>query len=151
MIAVVFRTSVSELQISCLGGWCYCLKTCFICSFKRMIDWLIEWLNDWLIETFCVVLKSFSLRVCKISCIYIRPVVYVLGFWPTILLVVPLAHCVVCLRLSVVCLKEQTENQGQKVDFWVADIFLFPQRRPFLPYFCTYSPAISTRWYKWTF
>jgi len=24
-------------------------------------------------------------------------------------------------------------------------------RRPFLPYFCPYSPAIGTRWYKWTF
>jgi len=26
-----------------------------------------------------------------------------------------------------------------------------PLRRPFLPYFCPYSPAIGTRWYKWTF
>ena len=36
--------------------------------------------------------------------------------------------------------------------FWVAAIFLlpvlplWPQRRPFLPYFCWYSPAIGTRW-----
>ena len=41
--------------------------------------------------------------------------------------------------------------------FWVAAIFLLPVsplrplRRPFLSYFCPYSPAISTRWYKWTF
>ena len=41
--------------------------------------------------------------------------------------------------------------------FWVAAIFLLPvfplrpPRRPFLPYFCPYSPAIGTKWYKWTF
>jgi len=41
--------------------------------------------------------------------------------------------------------------------FWVATIFLprvsplRPQIWPFLPYFCLYSPAIGTRWYKWTF
>jgi len=41
--------------------------------------------------------------------------------------------------------------------FWVAAIFLLPvsplrpPRRPFLPYFCPYRPAIGTRWYKWTF
>jgi len=41
--------------------------------------------------------------------------------------------------------------------FWVAAIFLLPvsplrpPRRSFLPYFCPYSPANSTKWYKWTF
>jgi len=56
------------------------------------------------------------------------------AFWPTILSVAPLVHCVVCLsvcRLSSVtfcivpkryvlaknCLKESIGNQGQKVDF----------------------------------
>ena len=77
---------------------------------------------------------------------------------------------VVCRRLSVTfcivakryvlaknCLKERIGNQGQKVDFLVAAIFLLPvsplrpPRRPFLPYFCSYSPAIGTIWYKWTF
>ena len=63
-------------------------------------------------------------------------------FWPTVLSVAPLAHCVVCLSsvcLSVTfcivvkryvlaknCLKERIGNQGQKVDFWVAAIFLLP-------------------------
>ena len=48
------------------------------------------------------------------------------------------------------CLKEQIGNQGQKVDFWVAAIFLLlvlPLQRPrgpFLPYFCQFSPAIGT-------
>ena len=28
---------------------------------------------------------------------------------------------------------------------------LRPRRRPFLPYFGPYSPAIGTKWYKWTF
>ena len=92
------------------------------------------------------------------------------SFWPTILSVEPLAQCVVCLsvvcdvlycgkmvRPSKNCLKEWIGNQGQKVDFWVATIFLLPVsplrplRLPFLPYFCPYSPAIGTRWYKWTF
>jgi len=41
--------------------------------------------------------------------------------------------------------------------FGVAAIFLLPgsplrpPRRPFWPYFCPYSQAIGTRWYKWTF
>jgi len=47
--------------------------------------------------------------------------------------------------------------EGALSIFWVAAIFplpvspLQPPRRPFLPYFCPYSPSISTRWYKWTF
>jgi len=47
---------------------------------------------------------------------------------------------------------------GSKSSFWgVAAIFLLPVsplrplRRPFLPYFCPYSQAIGTRWYKLTF
>jgi len=59
---------------------------------------------------------------------FLRP-----GFWPTVLSVEPLAHCVVCLSsvcLSVTfcivakwyvlaknCLKEQVKNHSQKVDF----------------------------------
>ena len=41
--------------------------------------------------------------------------------------------------------------------YWVAAIFLLPvspprlPRRPFLPYFCPYNPAIGTKWYKWIF
>jgi len=41
--------------------------------------------------------------------------------------------------------------------FWVVTIFILtvsplrPPKRPFLPYFCPYSPATGTRWYKWTF
>jgi len=34
--------------------------------------------------------------------------------------------------------------------FWVAAIFLLPVS-PLRPYFCPHSPAIGTRWYKWTF
>jgi len=67
--------------------------------------------------------------------------------------------CIVAKRyvLAKNCLKERIKNQGQRVDFWVATIFLLPvsplrpPRRPFLPYFCPYSPAIGTRWCKWTF
>ena len=93
-----------------------------------------------------------------------------LGFWPTVLSVEPLVHCVVCLSVSSVtfcivvkryisaknCLKERIGNQGQKVDFLSRRHIstsvspLRPLRRPFLPYFCPYSLAISTRWYKWT-
>jgi len=70
-------------------------------------------------------------------------------FWPTLLSVVPLARCVVCLSvcLSVTfcivakryvlakkCLKEFIGNQGEKVHFGVAAIFLlvacmFPEER----------------------
>ena len=41
--------------------------------------------------------------------------------------------------------------------YWVAAIFLLPvsplrpPQWPLLPYFCSYSPAIVTRWYKLTF
>jgi len=66
--------------------------------------------------------------------------------------------CIVVKRhvLAKNCL-EWIRKQGQKVDLGVAAIFLLPvsplgpPRRPFLPYFCPYSPAIGTRWYKWTF
>ena len=62
--------------------------------------------------------------------------------------------CIVAKRyvLDKNCLKERIGNQGQKVDFLVAAIFLLPvsplrpPRRPFLPYFCPYSQAIGTRW-----
>ena len=79
----------------------------------------------------------------------------ILNFWPTVQSVEPLVHCVVCLSsvclssvtfcivakryvLAKNCLKERIENQGQKVDFWVAAIFLLPvsplrpPRQPFL-------------------
>jgi len=64
--------------------------------------------------------------------------------------------CIVAKRyvLAKNCLKEQIGNQGQKVDSWVAAIFLLPvlplrpPRRLFLPYFCPYSPAIGVKWYK---
>jgi len=95
-------------------------------------------------------------------------------FWPTVLSVGHLAHCVVCLSvcLSVcdVLYCDETVRPSYKVSegvnrkpgskswfFWVAAIFLLPvsplrpPRRPFLPYFFPYSPAIGTRWYKWTF
>jgi len=55
------------------------------------------------------------------------------------------------------CLKEWIGNQGQKVHFLgrrhisTSVLPLRPPRRPFLPYFCPYSPAIDTRWYKLTF
>ena len=96
-------------------------------------------------------------------------------FWPTVLSVVPLVHYVVCVSvcLSSVCdvlYCGKTVRPSEKVSegvnrkpgskswfFWVAAIFLLPvsrlrpPRRPFLPYFCLYSPAIDTRWYKLTF
>ena len=59
--------------------------------------------------------------------------------------------CIVAKRYVLVknCLKDRIGNQGQKVDFLVAAIFLLPvspirpARRPFLPYFCPYSPAVG--------
>jgi len=87
-------------------------------------------------------------------------------FWPTVLSVEPLVHCVVC--LSSICnvlyccetvrpsekLSEGVNKKpGSKSLFWgVAAIFLLPVSplrppgRPFLTYFCQYSPAIGTRW-----
>ena len=53
-----------------------------------------------------------------------------LNFWPTVLSVEPLVHCLVCLSsvtfcivvkrhvLAKNCLKKWIGNQGQKVDFW---------------------------------
>jgi len=89
-------------------------------------------------------------------------------FRPTVLSVAPLVHC-----LSVVCdvlycgktvrpSKKLSEGVNRKPGsksrfFSVAAIFLLPvsalrpQRRPFLPCFCPYSPAIGTRWHNWTF
>jgi len=62
--------------------------------------------------------------------------------------------CIVAKRYVLVkkSLKELIGNQGQKVHFLVAAIFLLPvsplrpPKRPFSPYFCPYSQAISTRW-----
>jgi len=65
--------------------------------------------------------------------------------------------CIVAKRyvLAKNCLKEWIGNQGQKVDFLgrrhISTSGCGSMRRPFLPYFCPYSPAIGTRWYKWTF
>ena len=67
--------------------------------------------------------------------------------------------CIVAKRcvLAKKCLKEWIGNRVKKFMFLVAAIFLLPvsplrpPRRPFLPYFCPYSPAINTRWYKLTF
>jgi len=65
--------------------------------------------------------------------------------------------CIVAKRyvLAKNCLKEWIGNQGKKLIFWVAAIFLLPVSAlrppiwPFLPYFCPYSPAIGSRRYKW--
>ena len=84
-------------------------------------------------------------------------------FWPTILSVVSLVHCVIC-RLSSVCdvlycgktyvlakkcLKEWIGNQGQKVDFLgrchISTLVspLRPPRWLFLPYFgCTAQRSV---------
>ena len=87
-------------------------------------------------------------------------------FWSTILSVVLLTQCVVCLTFSIVakryvlaknCLKEQIGNLGQKVDFLghrhisTSGFASTATKTAVLPYFCPYSPAIGTRWYKWTF
>ena len=60
--------------------------------------------------------------------------------------------------LAKKCLKERIGNQGQKVDFGVAAIFLLPVSalrppwRPLLPYFLPVQPSNRYyRWYKWTF
>jgi len=56
-----------------------------------------------------------------------------------------------CYILAKNCLKEQIGTRVKKMIFWVAAIFLLPvlplrpPRRPFLPYFCPYSPVIGTR------
>jgi len=64
-------------------------------------------------------------------CLLLREIQIGFGFWPTVLLVVPLARCVVCrlsvcdvlycgktIRLAKKCLKEWIGNQGQKVHFF---------------------------------
>jgi len=49
------------------------------------------------------------------------------------------------------------KSGSKSLFFLVAAIFLLPvsalrrPRWPFLPHFCPYSPAIGTRWHKWTF
>ena len=90
-----------------------------------------------------------------------------LGFWPTVLSVEPLVHCVVC--LSVVCdilycgktvhpSKKLSEGMNRKL----GSKSLFLGRRHIstsgfastatetvvFALFCPYSPAIGTRWYK---
>jgi len=98
----------------------------------------------------------------------LNPDWFYLPGWLTVLSVAPLAHCVICLSSVTFCIvakryvlagkcpKERIGNQDH-FDFGVAAIFLLPvlplrpPRWPFLPYFCLYSPAIGTRWYKWTF
>jgi len=93
-------------------------------------------------------------------------------FWPTVVSVVPLVHCVVC-RLSVVCnvlYCDKTVRPSEKLSEgvnrkpWSKSWFLglppyfYFQFRcyghwdgRFCLIFCPYSPAIGTRWYKWTF
>ena len=97
-------------------------------------------------------------------------------FWPTVLSVEPLARCVVC-RLSVVCLSVcnvlycgKTVHLSEKVSegvnrkpgskssfFGSSPYFYFRFRRYgqrdglFCLIFCPYSPAIGSRWSKWTF
>jgi len=94
-------------------------------------------------------------------------------FWPTVLSVMPLVHCVsVCLSV-IFCLSVcdvlycgKTVRPSEKLSegvnrksgskswfFSVAAIFLLPVSalRPPRRRFCPYSPAIGTRWYKWTF
>jgi len=112
---------------------------------------------------FAVKLTVSSVELVIVRSRYFASVsVFAIGFWPTVLSVAPLVHCVVCLSvclcvakryvLAKKCLTEWIGNQGQKVDFCVAAIFLLPvsllrpPRRPFLPYFCPYGPAIGTRW-----
>jgi len=60
--------------------------------------------------------------------------------------------CIVAKRyvLAKIYLKERMGNHGRKVDFfWIAAIFVLPvpplrpPRRPFLPYFCPYSPVVG--------
>ena len=84
-------------------------------------------------------------------------------FWPTVLSVEPLVHCVVC--LSVVCnvlycgetvrpskkLSEGVNRKpGSKSSFLGSPPYFYfpvsplrPPRRPFLPYFCSYSPVLD--------
>jgi len=56
------------------------------------------------------------------------------------------------------CLKERIGNQGQKVDFLdrrhistSSFAATATETAVFAIYFCPYSPAIGTRWCKWTF
>ena len=48
------------------------------------------------------------------------------------------------------CLKERIENQGQKVDFWVAAILLsgFASTAVETAVFALFLPAIGVKWYK---
>jgi len=92
----------------------------------------------------------------KIGSIFGRPY-YRSSLWYTLLFVCRLlssvTFCIVTkwYVLAKNCLKEWIGNQGQKVDFRVAAIFLLLvsplrlPRRPFLLYFCPYSPD-GTNW-----
>jgi len=73
---------------------------------------------------------------------------------PTVCRLSSVTFCIVAKRyvLAKDCLKERKGNQGQKVDFLgrrhistSGFASIRPQRRPSLPYFCPYSPAIGTR------
>jgi len=105
---------------------------------------------------------SGGILFCNRSCF--------LFFWPTVLSVVPLARCVVC-RLSVcdVLYCGETVRPSEKVSEGVnrkpgSKVHFLGRRHistsgfaatatetAVLPYFYPYSPAIGTRWYKWTF
>jgi len=78
------------------------------------------------VRLFCITLVRFGIASAIFD--------FGIGFWPTVLSVVPLARCVVCLSvchlssvtfcivakryvLAKKCLKEQIGNHGQKVHF----------------------------------
>jgi len=128
----------------------------FTSPYSCVLKWWTYWTELWLTWA----------KWCEIS--DSGPIV----FWPTVLSVELLVHCVVCRHLSVVCdilycgetvcpSKKVSEwvnrKPGSKSSFFGSPIFLLPvsplrpPRWPFLPFFCLYSPAIGTRWYKWSF
>ena len=149
IIHIAFHHTLSAVTINSHSSF-----TCIFCS-SLINTLLFSWLRR------C----KNGILTCLLS--------YVLTFWTTVLSVMSLARCVVCLsvcRLSVTfCivakryilaknyLKEWIGNQVKKLIFSVAAVFLLPvsalrpPTRPFLPYFFPYSPAIGTRWYKLTF
>jgi len=112
---------------------------------------------------------SYSLIIPAYVLMYKWETVVIPSFWPTVLSVVPLARCVVC--LSVVCpsvcdvlycdktvrpsekvSEEWIGNQGQKVDFLgrrhisTSGFAVTATETAVLPYVCPYSQAIGTRW-----
>jgi len=117
--------------------------------------------------------RSMSQTKCNISqkpnlvrCLHTNNNLMNFGFWPTVLSVEPLVHCVVCLTVCHLWRYVLWRNgTSYRKTVWRSEqksrIKKFGHRHisttsftatatetAVLPYFCSCSPAIGTRWYK---